>query len=47
MWAWKWRYGYDVFFPTKEETGDYIYNLFWYYARDVFMNEENIKIAME
>ena len=43
LWAWKWRYGYDVFFPAKEETGDYIYNLFWYYARDVFIQEDNIR----
>lgn len=39
LWQWKWRYGYDIFFPQKHETGDYIYNVFWYYAREVYKQQ--------
>lgn len=34
--AWKWRYGYDIIFMDKWCAGKYIYNLFYYYVRELY-----------
>lgn len=43
LWAWKWRFGYDVFFIEKQCSGEYIYNLFYYYARELYKEHANGK----
>lgn len=34
LWSWKHRYNYEVFFCSKNNTGLYIYNLFYYYLKE-------------
>ena len=40
LWAWKWRFGYDIFFIEKQCTGEYIYNLFHYYVREIYKEKK-------
>ena len=41
LWSWKYRYNYEVFFCNSNDTGLYIYNLFYYYIREFLKGDNN------